>query len=35
MFNDEIAIKKYEWFANKYNIDIAIETGTNKGLGAF
>ena len=34
MFNDEIAIKKYEWFANKYNIDIAIETGTNKGLGA-
>ena len=34
MFNCEIAKKKYEWFANKYNIDIAIETGTNKGLGA-
>lgn len=34
MFNCPIATKKYEWFANKYNIDIAIETGTNHALGA-
>jgi hypothetical protein len=34
MFNCEIAKKKYEWFANKYNINIAIETGTHQAMGA-
>lgn len=34
MFNCEIAKKKYEWFINKYNVDIAIETGTNEAKGA-
>lgn len=34
MFNCLIAKKKYEWFVNKYNIDIAIETGTNRAKGA-
>lgn len=33
MFNCPIAAKKYEWFINKYTIDIAIETGTSTGTG--
>ena len=34
MFNCPIAKNKYKWFSNKYNIDIAIETGTCEGYGS-
>lgn len=33
MFNDKIALTKYEWFIDKFDCKTAIETGTHLGNG--